>query len=334
MAELLLNIKNLRVGYKVYGGLLKVLDGINIKVNKGERIGIVGETGSGKTTTAKAILRILPRTARIFGGEIIFQNKDVLKMSRSELSILRGQGISMIFQDPTASLNPVFTVGTIISDVIRYSHTLSTHNKSSKSSQIKEIAIDAFKSASLPDANRLLTNYPFQLSGGMRQRVCIAMALATARNLLIADEPTTNLDVTIQDQVLRLIKEMVDKKGTSLILITHSLGVAREMTDKIYVMYAGTIVEQANTRELFENPYHPYTHALLSCIPKLTGEGIASGIPGRMPDYLNPPLGCRFASRCPRALPICQKERPPLMEVEPGHEVACFLFCTKQGVPQ
>jgi peptide/nickel transport system ATP-binding protein len=331
LSELLLNINNLMVGYKVFDGLLKVLDGVVIKVNKGERIGIVGETGSGKTTTAKAILRILPRTARIFGGEILFQNKDVLKMSRSELSVLRGQGISMIFQDPTASLNPVFTVGSIISDVIRYSRTLSSSNKSS---QIKETAIDAFRLASLPDPDRLLANYPFQLSGGMRQRVCIAMALATARDLIIADEPTTNLDVTIQDQVLKLIKELVDKKKTSFILITHSLAVASEMTERIYVMYAGTIIEQANTQDLFEKPYHPYTHALLSCIPKLSGGGIALGIPGRMPNYLNPPLGCRFSPRCPQALPVCEKEKPPLTEIEPGHEVACFLFTTKQGVQQ
>lgn len=331
MSELLLNVNNLMVGYKVFDGLLKVLDGVTIKLNKGERIGIVGETGSGKTTTAKAMLRILPRTARIFGGEILFQNKDVLKMSRSELSVLRGQGISMIFQDPTASLNPVFTVGSIISDVIRYSRTLSSSNKSS---QIKETAIDAFRLASLPDPDRLLTNYPFQLSGGMRQRVCIAMALATARDLIIADEPTTNLDVTIQDQVLRLIKELVDKKKTSFILITHSLAVASEMTERIYVMYAGTIIEQANTQDLFEKPYHPYTQALLSCIPKLSGGGIALGIPGRMPNYLNPPLGCRFSPRCPQALPVCEKEKPPLMEIEPGHEVACFLFTTKQGVQQ
>lgn len=331
MSELLLNINNLMVGYKVFDGLLKVLDGVIIKVNKGERIGIVGETGSGKTTTAKAILRILPRTARIFGGEILFQNKDVLKMSRSELSVLRGQGISMIFQDPTASLNPVFTVGSIIGDVIRYSRTLSSSNKSS---QIKETSIDAFRLASLPDPDRLLTNYPFQLSGGMRQRVCIAMALATARDLIIADEPTTNLDVTIQAQVLRLIKELVDKKKTSFILITHSLAVASEMTERIYVMYAGTIIEQANTQDLFEKPYHPYTHALLSCIPKLSGGGIALGIPGRMPNYLNPPLGCRFSPRCLQALPVCEKEKPPLTEIEPGHEVACFLFTTKQGVQQ
>jgi peptide/nickel transport system ATP-binding protein len=329
LSDLLLNIKDLKVGYKVYEGLLRVLNGVNIEVNKGERIGIVGETGSGKTTIAKSMLRILPKTARIFGGEILFQNKDVLKMSRSELSVLRGQGTSMIFQDPTASLNPVFTVGSIISDVIRYSRTLS--GSRIDSSQMKETAINALISASLPDADRLLANYPFQLSGGMRQRVCIAMALATARDLLIADEPTTNLDVTIQDQVLRLIKELVDKKDTSLILITHSLAVVGEMTDRVYVMYAGTILEQVNTQDLFKNPYHPYTRALLSCIPKLSGGGIASGIPGQMLDYLNPPQGCRFSSRCPKVMPICEKESPPLVEIEPGHKVACFLFTTKQG---
>ena len=330
MGELLLDIKDLKVAYKVYAGLSRVLNGVNIEVNKGERIGIVGETGGGKTTTARSILRILPKSARILGGKILFQNKDVLKMSAGEVSVLRGQGVSMVFQDPTASLNPVFTIGTIMRDVIRYSLTASGSRVDS--SQIEEIAINALRLASLPDPERLLSNYPFQLSGGMRQRVSIGMALATPRSLLIADEPTTNLDVTIQDQVLRLIKGLVDQKQTSLILITHSLGIASEMTDRIYVMYAGTIVEQANTEDLFENPQHPYTRALISCIPKLSGGGIGSEIPGRMPDYLNRSRGCSFSPRCLKALPICEKELPPLVEIEPGHKVACFLGTTKQGV--
>jgi peptide/nickel transport system ATP-binding protein len=326
LSDLLLNIKDLKVGYKVYGGLLRVLNGVNIEVRKGERVGIVGETGSGKTTSAKSILRILPKQARIFGGEILFQNKDILKMSRSELSVLRGRGTSMIFQDPTASLHLLSTVGTTISDITRYSRTLSGSRITSSSLQIKEIAINALRSASLPDPDRILESYPFQLSGGMRQRVMIAMALATAKDLLIADEPTTNLDVTIQDQILRLIKELVSSTGISFILITHSLALVSEMTNRVYVVYGGTVVEEANTQDLFKNPYHPYTRALLSSVPKLSGGGIASGIPGQMIDYLNPPRGCRFSPRCPKAMPICEKEPPPLVEVEPGHKVACFLF--------
>jgi peptide/nickel transport system ATP-binding protein len=331
MSDLLLNIKDLKVGYKVYEGLLRVINGVNIEVKKGEKVGIVGETGSGKTTIAKSILRILPKQARILGGEILFQNKDILKMSRSELSGLRGRGVSMIFQDPTASLHLLSTIGTTISDVIRYSYTFSNSRVASSSLQIKETAVNALRSASLPDPDRILKSYPFQLSGGMRQRVMIAMALATAKDLLIADEPTTNLDVTIQDQILRLIDELVRRTGVSFILITHSLALVSEMTDRVYVVYGGTVVEEANTQDLFKKPYHPYTRALLSSVPKLSGGGIASGIPGQMVDYLNPPRGCRFSPRCPKVMPICEQEPPPLVEVEPGHKVACFLFVNHEA---
>ena len=315
------SINDLHVWFRVFGGYLKVLNGLNMTIRAGEKVGLVGETGCGKTTTVKSILRILPRQARIRNGEILFQGKDVLKMRAGELQALRGKGASMIFQDPTAALNPVFTVGEQISDVIRYSGL----RRGVRKQELRAAGIKALKEARLPDAERMLVNYPFQLSGGMRQRACIAMALATPRDLLIADEPTTNLDVTIQDQVLRLLKELVEQKGNSLILITHSLGVARETTDRIYVMYAGTMVETAETRELFEKPLHPYTRALLSCIPKLTGGGVAEGIPGRIPDYLNPPVGCRFEPRCPSAMERCRREKPEFAGTGDAHQVACFL---------
>ncbi|MCL4515742.1 MAG: ABC transporter ATP-binding protein [Firmicutes bacterium] len=321
-AESIVQIKDLHVGFKVFGGLLKVLNGVNMVVGRGEKIGIVGETGCGKTTTVKSILRILPGEARIFHGEVLFQDKNVYKMHPHELQKLRGQGASMIFQDPTAALNPVFTLGEQISEIISHSGT----QPEGKKEAIKILAVKAFREATLPDAERMMETYPFQLSGGMRQRACIAMALATPRDLMIADEPTTNLDVTIQDQVLRLLKNLVDQRGMSLILITHSLGVARETTDRIYIMYAGNMVEVARTAEIFERPLHPYTTGLLSCIPKLTGGGVAEGIPGRIPDYMNPPAGCRFEPRCPKAMERCKKEKPEFVEVGKDHQVACFLY--------
>jgi peptide/nickel transport system ATP-binding protein len=328
MADALLDIRNLHVWYKVYGGVLKVLNGVNFTVGFGERVGLVGETGCGKTTTMKAVLRILPRPAYIPQGEILLHGRDVLKMSPRELSDLRGRGLSMIFQDPTSALNPVFTIGQQLYDVIRYSAGASGARIKDK----KGVALRALKEARLPDAERMIDSYPVQLSGGMRQRSCIAFAIATARDLLIADEPTTNLDVTIQDQVLRLIKDLVREKGTSLILITHSLGLAREVTDRVYVMYAGSMIEMAPTHELFNNPLHPYTRGLLASVPRLTGGGFAEGIPGRIPDYKDPPTGCRFHPRCPHAFGPCSKSTPPYFEAGQGHEVACYLYAQgRQG---
>lgn len=319
--EPILSIEDLQVWFRIYGGLSKVLDGVIFNVFPGERVGLVGESGCGKTTSMKAVLRVLPRQAVIPKGKILFQRRDVLKMNNQELKSLRGQKISMIFQDPTAALNPVFTIGEQLKDVIRYSGLVKKNGP-----KPEEIAIKALHDCAMPDPERIMRNYPFQLSGGMRQRVCIAMALATANTLLIADEPTTNLDVTIQDQVLNLIRKLVEENGTSLILITHSLGVAREMTDRIYVMYAGRMVETAKTENIFEKPYHPYTQGLLDSIPKLTGEGIMDGISGRLPDYLSPPSGCRFYPRCEKAFPECSHMKPPVFEMEDGHLVACFLY--------
>lgn len=322
--NVLLDIKDLHTWYRVYGGYLKVLNGVNLIVREGQRVGLVGEAGCGKTTTMKSILRILPPGDFLIPkGEICYRGKDILKMNSSEIQRLRSQEIAMIFQDPTAALNSVFTIGTQIGDVVKYS--LALEEKKVHKEKIKILSVKALKEVSLPDPERMLVNYPFQLSGGMRQRVCIAMAISCSRNLLIADEPGTSLDVTIQDQILRLLREIVEKKGTSVILITHSLGVAREMTDRIYVMYAGTIVETALTKDLFRNPVHPYTKGLLASVPKLSGGGIAKGIPGRIPDYLNPPQGCRFQPRCEHATPSCAETPPQLFEVEKGHLVACYL---------
>ncbi|MFQ5595189.1 MAG: ABC transporter ATP-binding protein [Anaerolineae bacterium] len=320
----LLEIKDLRVQFKVYGGILKVLDGVNFRVDAGEKVGLVGETGCGKTTTMKAILRILPMPpARITDGEIFFKGENLLKMRDGELRKVRGSGISMIFQDPTAALNPVFTIGQQLIPVIQHA---SPANRSLSRHDIRQKAIAPLKEVALADPERLLDSYPIQLSGGMRQRVCIGMALATDPELLIADEPGTSLDVTIQDQVLRLLHDLVEKKGTSVILITHTLGVVRQMTDRVYVMYAGNMVEVAPTPKLFANPLHPYTQGLMEAVPRLTGGGITTGIPGRIPSYLNPPSGCRFHTRCPHAMDICQRQKPPFFNADADHEVACFLY--------
>ncbi len=325
----LLEIKNLRVNYKVYGGLLKVLDGVNFVVHSGEKVGLVGETGCGKTTTMKSILRILPMPpAQIASGEIYFKGKNVLKMSQNELYRVRGNGISMIFQDPTAALNPVFTVGQQLGAVIK--HSVLNGGKASKQ-QIKQVSVAALKEVALADPERLLKSYPVQLSGGMRQRVCIAMALATEPELLIADEPGTSLDVTIQDQVLRLLHNLVVEKNTSVILITHTLGVVREVTDRLYVMYAGNMVESAPTKKLFTTPLHPYTRGLMEAVPRLSGGGVAEGIPGRIPDYLHPPTGCRFHPRCVHVMDICRTAKPPTYDIGDGHQVACFLYETSQN---
>jgi peptide/nickel transport system ATP-binding protein len=320
----LLEVKNLHVYFKVYGGILKVLDGINFYIDKGEKVGVVGETGCGKTTTMKAILRILPMPpARIPAGEIYFNGSDLMKLKNNDLMKVRGKGISMIFQDPTAALNPVYNVGQQLYPVIQYN---LQDNQKLTNEQIHKKAVAALQDVALADPERLLKSYPLQLSGGMRQRICIGMALATSPQLLIADEPGTSLDVTIQAQILALLHDLVIKKNTSIILITHTLGIVRELTDRVYVMYAGNIVEEAQTNALFNHPYHPYTKGLMEAVPKLTGGGIAQGIPGHIPSYMDPPLGCRFHPRCPFVMNKCKQERPPMFLTDLQHKTACFLY--------
>ena len=316
MAEKLLEIKDLYINYKTYNGTLKVLNGINLYVEKGEKIGLVGETGCGKTTILKSVLRVLDENSRIEKGKISYRNEDLLKLKQNTLSKVRTKEISMIFQDPSAALNPVYTVGQQMDYILKYSGVKKR----------KEKMIDALKLVKLPDPERMCESYPFQLSGGMRQRVCIAMALAVEKNLLMADEPTTNLDVTIQDQILKLIKNLSEKRDLSLVLVTHSLGVAREITDRVYVMYAGNIVETGNSKTFFESPKHPYTVGLLESLPKLTGEKMAEGIKGRLPNYLKPPEGCRFNQRCENAMDVCFKKKPGVYKIGDNHLVSCFLY--------
>jgi len=322
MSEPLLSINNLHVGFDIYGGHLKVLDGVNFAVGMGEKVGLVGETGCGKTTTMKTVMRILPiPPAKVRDGEVLYKGKNLLCVNLRKVRGVKGKGISMIFQDPTAALNPVFTIGRQLMDVVKYSTGADRSGD-----KIRDRAIGALKDVAMPDPERILSNYPIQLSGGMRQRICIAMALVTGWEFLIADEPTTSLDVTIQDQVLRLLGNLIEEKGNSTILITHSLGIVREWTDRVYVMYAGSMVEAAPTKELFSKPLHPYTQGLMKAVPKLTGEGMAEGVTGRIPNYLTPPAGCRFHPRCPHVMPVCEKERPPFFDVEDAHQVACFLY--------
>lgn len=318
----LLEIKNLRVCYKVYGGILQVLDGVNLTVYPGEKVGLVGETGCGKTTTMKTTLGVLPVPPGIVvGGEILYKGRNLLAMKPRQLSKVRGREMTMIFQDPMAALNPVFNVEQQFSPVLKHAANARLPNK-----EIHAQAVQALQDVALADPERLLQAYPTQLSGGMRQRVCIGMALATRPQLLIADEPGTALDVTIQAQVLHLLNDLVDRLNTSIILITHSLGVVYEAVDRLYVMYAGNIIEVAPTRKLFSNPLHPYTQGLMDAVPKLSGGGISQGISGRIPDYLQPPSGCRFHTRCSHVMEICRRRKPPEFVIEENHKVACYLY--------
>lgn len=329
MSMPLLEIKDLHLYFKVFEGKLKVLDGINFHIMPGEKVGLIGEMGCGKTTTMKSILRILPEEkAVITKGEILFKGKEILKMNSSSLLELRIKNISMIFQDPTAALNPVFTVGTQMYDVIKYSNINKDDYKDKKEmeKEIRRRQIQSLKSVLLSDPERILKSYPIQLSGGMRQRVCIALNLINNKDLLIADEPTTSLDVTVGAEVLKLIENLVKDRGISTILISHALGSVREMTDRLYIMYAGSIVETGLTKNVFSNPLHPYSKGLIEAVPRLSGAGIGKGVGGHIPDYLNPPLGCRFYPRCPRALEICKVKKAPLVRVESDHKVACFLY--------
>lgn len=324
MSEKLLDIQDLSVWYKTYRGYAEVVDHIHLYVNKGEKIGLVGESGCGKTTTMKMVMRTLDeRGIKVGdGSKILFENQDILTMDAKALLELRRRKASMISQSPMAALNPVFTVGQQMMDVLKYSGEFDKKDKAG----MLDAAKQAINSVMIPDPDRILNSYPHQLSGGMRQRICIATSLLTPRQLLIADEPGTALDVTVQGQIHKLLRALVEEEKRSLIMITHSLGVVRELVDRIYVMYAGNIVECCDTQELFKRPMHPYTQGLLACVPRLSGGGISAGIYGYIPSYVNPPKGCRFFNRCPHCTERCKQEKPGTYRVAEGHTVSCFLY--------
>lgn len=321
MSTPLLAIDNLDLRFASDRGELHALHGVSLTVNEGEIVGLVGESGCGKSITAAAVLGLLPMPpARIAGGRIVYKERDLLTLSDREMRRIRGPEIAMIFQEPMTALNPVFTVGSQMADVLCRHQNLSRR-------AARVAAIDWLNRVGIADAAGRIDAYPHQLSGGMRQRVMIAMALSCRPRLLIADEPTTALDVTIQAQVLDLMRTLVREEGVAMLLITHDMGVVAETCDRVHVMYCGRVIEQATTLELFAAPRHPYTRGLLNCLPRIDGVtegGRLATIPGTVPELSNLPPGCAFAPRCPRAQADCEAASPPLRAMSGAHEAACL----------
>ena len=374
VSEPLLVIRNLKVNFYTYAGVVRALDGINLELRKGETLGLVGETGCGKSVTSLAIMRLVPDPpGKIDGGEVILRGKDLLKLSETEMRDVRGNVITMVFQDPTTFLNPVMTIGEQVAETLLIHRdlrkdlleervqTLTEKLEKTKPSvkegqvlkkQIEELknldptkfhasghdlkqiamrkSIELLRTVRLPEPEGVVKQYPHELSGGMRQRVIIAMAIACHPELLIADEPTTALDVTIQAQILDLLNDLKQTVGLSAMFITHDLGVVAETCDRVAVMYAGNIVEVARTDRLFQRPLHPYTEAMLRAIPRITERrNELESIRGSVPNLIEPPTGCRFHPRCPFVMDVCKTSKPELMEIESEHTVACFLHTEK-----
>lgn len=359
--DIIIEVKDLRVDFHTYRGMVKALNGVNLKLYKGEVLGLVGESGCGKSVTALTIIGLLPENAEILGGQILLDGENLLEKSSNEIRIVRAKKIASVFQDPMTFLNPVLTIGTQLEETfmlntnslkqavtvqknkgkdITYLDFLSQKEQSSSKSskrnkvsrgEVKRIAkalcVDVLRVVRLPDPKRILRQYPFELSGGMRQRCMIAMALARRPSVFIADEITTAVDVTIQAQILHLMRELRDVIQASTLMITHDLSVAAEIADSVAVMYGGNTVEIASTREIFKEPLHPYTQMLLKAIPDITKsvKRLAS-IPGIVPDLIDPPGGCRFHPRCPFVMPVCKGKFPILKETTENHSVACYLY--------
>ena len=320
----LLEVTNLQTQFPTRNGLVRAVDGVSFHLEAGELLGLVGESGCGKSITALSIMRLIAPPGKIVSGEISFDGKNLLKLSDAEMRQIRGDDIAMIFQDPMTSLNPVYTVGEQIAEALRL------HRKISRKAA-HAAAIDAMKEVSIPDPARRANDYPHQLSGGMRQRVMIAMALACDPKLLIADEPTTALDVTIQAQILELLEELRQHRELGVLLITHDLGVVAEVADRVAVMYTGRIVEESSVEQLFAQPKHPYTEGLLRSVPKLTRSDVIKKerletIEGTVPSPTDLPPGCHFAPRCSHRMPRCTAEEIPLYQLEGGAQVRCVLF--------
>jgi len=335
MNDTLLSVEDLHVRFRTYAGVVYAVNGMTFDVRPGETFGLVGESGCGKSVTGLAVLRMVPHPGEIVKGRLLFHGEDLLQKSATEMQDVRGGRIAMIFQDPSASLNPVFTVGNQVVRVIRQ-HVPVSH------ADARQRALDTFEAVGLPDPPRIFSTYPHELSGGMQQRVMIALALSSGAELLIADEPTTALDVTIQAQILALLTELRDRQGVSMLLITHNLGVVAETCERVGVAYAGHIVEMGQTDDVLRRMKHPYTRGLLAALPpppppKPRGGRGGRGRPlqsieGTVPDGLRLPAGCPFHPRCPEVMDVCRTAKPALVSVgPPGHVAACHLY-TREGV--
>ncbi|MET3941407.1 peptide/nickel transport system ATP-binding protein [Paenibacillus sp. PvP094] len=323
---MLLELKDVRTVFKTDKGEVTSVDRVSLKLEKGETIGIVGESGCGKSVTSLSIMRLLGKNGSIREGEIRFMDKDLAKLSEAELRLIRGGDIAMIFQEPMTSLNPVFTIGNQLTEAIRLHTDL-------RGKAADGYAIEMLEKVGIPRPEAIMKSYPHSLSGGMRQRVMIAMALSCKPKLLIADEPTTALDVTIQAQILNLMKDLREEMEASIMLITHDLGVVAEMADKVIVMYAGQVVEETDVFTLFEKPLHPYTQGLMRSIPHIESdaEEVLASIPGAVPPLTNMPKGCRFHTRCEFAEAKCLSEAPTLLPVQEGHHVRCWMAQQEPG---
>lgn len=316
----LLEVRHLQTQFRTEHGLVKSVDDVSFRIDAGEVLGIVGESGCGKSVTSYSIMGLIEAPGEVAGGEIWLEDRDLTKLSRKQLRQIQGKEMAMIFQEPLTSLNPLLTVGLQISEV------LSRHKKLSKR-EVKEQSVEMLRQVGIPRPDKIYHSYPHELSGGMRQRVMIAIALSCGPKLLIADEPTTALDVTIQAQILKLMKELRDNLNTSIMLITHDLGVVAEMADRVIVMYAGQVVEEGNVYDIYRSPKHPYTKGLMNSTPKLHDDkSTLESIPGTVPPLSNMPSGCRFHPRCPLAHDKCAKEAPALEKLKSGAQVRCWLY--------
>ncbi len=319
----LLEIKGLKTHFKTDDGWLHAVDGVDLSLDRGETLGVVGESGCGKSVTAMTVLKLLPMPpGKIVAGQVLWQGRDLVPLDNAAMRAIRAKQIAIVFQEPMTSLNPVYSVGEQIAEVLRL------HERLSKA-EAANVAIEMLRRVRIPSPERRSKDYPHQFSGGMRQRVMIAIALACKPQMLIADEPTTALDVTIQAQILDLLDELKSELGMAILLITHAMGVVAESAQRVAVMYAGKVVEEAPVEQLFAHPRHPYTQGLIRSIPRIdtaaTHKRRLEAIPGTVPKLINPAPGCRFASRCKFVQPVCSAATPPLREAAAGHKVACFL---------
>lgn len=312
----ILRVEDLHTYFFTEAGVVKAVDGVSFVLNEKEPLGLVGESGSGKSVTAQSILGIVPRPGKVLSGRVLLEGEDLLQKKERDMRKLRGRKMGVVFQDPNSSLNPLLTVGRQLTDVINIHFNISKD-------QAYEKALGLLKLVRIPEPEARLTQYPHELSGGMRQRVAIARALAGEPEILIADEPTTNLDVTIQAQVLELLRTLQKELDMSLIMITHDMGIIAEMTQKVVVLYAGRVAESASTADIFDSPKHPYTAALLRAVPRLDKRRTLTSIPGNIPNLIEPPSGCRYHPRCAYMTQVCADKIPPLENISRGREVSC-----------